>query len=224
MATLTAQQQYSAITAAANAYGLSPQTLLGVYGTESAYGTNLGPSSAGARGPFQFLPSTGTKYGLNSTTINEFGPSLTAAAQYLKSLGANAVANSAQTIQALNNYNGNKGGTSLTSYASSVLSNGQTPAGLIKDVALAPSGAYTDLTTLLFGGGASSPTDIVGSTLGTGGTQIANAVGATNPISGIEAAVSGLFTNWLRIVEFLAGAVLGIFGLILLGKVGMKES
>ena len=34
-------------------YGLSPQTLRGVYGTETGYGSNQNTSSAGAVGPFQ---------------------------------------------------------------------------------------------------------------------------------------------------------------------------
>lgn len=124
MATLTAAQQKALAQQTAQKYGLSPETLWGVYGTETGYGTNLGPSSAGAEGPFQFLPSTGVEYGLDPTTIWQFQPSLDAAARYLASLGANGDPQSARTIAALNAYNGNGGGASLTSYATDVLRNG----------------------------------------------------------------------------------------------------
>lgn len=101
-------------------YGLSPQTLWGVFGTESDFGHNTSTSSAGAQGPFQFIPSTWAKYGYGGNVQN-FSDALLGAANLLQSLGANSNPNSAQTVQALNNYNGNQGGTSLTSYVQSVL-------------------------------------------------------------------------------------------------------
>lgn len=226
-ATNSSAAQLAAINTTAARYGLSPSTLLGIFGTESAYGTNLGPSSAGAVGPFQFLPSTGSTYGLNSTTIMQFQPSLTAAAQYLKKLGANSSPTSPATFGALNAYNGNKSGTSASAYTNQVLSFGLSTANFNALVAKAeaPSAVGTALMTLLFGGGASSPTDIIGSVGGTGGTALANAVGANpNPISSVTEAIAWVFSNWLRILEFLGGAVLGIFGLVLLGKAGAKEA
>ena len=123
------------ISATAQKYGLSPQTLWGIYGAESAYGTNEGPSSQGALGPFQFEPNTGAQYGLTSLpgqtgTIWDFATSLDAAANYLKnSLHANSSPNSPQTIAALNGYNGNRGGASMTAYAQQVLSHGNTFSG-----------------------------------------------------------------------------------------------
>ena len=103
----------------ARQYGLSPKTLWGVYGTESSFGANPGTSSAGAQGPFQFIPSTWAQYGHGN--VQNFSSALLAAAKYLHSLGANSNPNSPQTAAALNNYNGNGGGASLTSYVSSVL-------------------------------------------------------------------------------------------------------
>ena len=44
-----------------------------------------------------------------------------------------------------------------------------------------------------------------------------------NTITSIPDAIKWVFTNWLRILEFLGGAVLGVFGLVLLGKAGAKE-
>lgn len=111
------------VSAAAHAFGLSPQTLWGVYGTESGFGSNTGPSSAGAVGPFQFLPSTAKSLGINP---NDFHSAAFGAAKYLHKLGANSDPSSAATVRALNSYNGNGGGTSMTSYAQSVITNGKT--------------------------------------------------------------------------------------------------
>jgi len=83
---LQVKSDFNGVTRAARKYHIPVFILWGVYGIESNFGQNLGPSSAGARGPFQFLPSTGAEYGLNSTTINQFGPSADAAAHYLSDL------------------------------------------------------------------------------------------------------------------------------------------
>lgn len=117
-------QQETAAKAAAK-WHVSGQTLWGIYGTESGFGSNLGPSSAGALGPMQFLLSTGQQYGLNIKTIMELAPSMEAAAHYLHDLGADNSPTSPKTIAALNAYNGNGGGTSETSYSASVLKYGK---------------------------------------------------------------------------------------------------
>lgn len=49
-----------------NDYGLPDNYLTGAYGIESGYGSNTGVSSAGASGPFQFIPSTAASYGLTN--------------------------------------------------------------------------------------------------------------------------------------------------------------
>jgi hypothetical protein len=54
---------------------------------ESKFGRVLGPSSAGARGPMQFLPSTWEKYG-NGGDIDDPHDSILAAARYLEAWGA----------------------------------------------------------------------------------------------------------------------------------------
>ena len=54
---------------------------------ESKFGRVLGPSSAGARGPMQFLPSTWEKYGRGGD-IDDPHDSILAAARYLKAWGA----------------------------------------------------------------------------------------------------------------------------------------
>ena len=40
---------------------------------------------------------------------------------------------------------------------------------------------------------------------------------------GVVALLAWISANWLRILEFLGGAVLGVFGLLLLGKAAAKE-
>lgn len=109
--------------------GVSWQSLLGIFGAESDYGTNEGPSSAGAEGPFQFLPpdkqpTIDAEYGITNTTIWQFGPSLDAAAKYLKKLGATTSPTSPQTFAALNAYNGNSSGSNPSAYTNSVLAFG----------------------------------------------------------------------------------------------------
>lgn len=54
---------------------------------ESRFGRILGPSSAGAQGPMQFIPSTWEAYG-NGGDINDPRDSIIAAARYLSASGA----------------------------------------------------------------------------------------------------------------------------------------
>lgn len=47
----------------ANRYGVDPNIAIGVFGAESSFGRNTGPSSAGAIGPMQVMPGTMTDPG-----------------------------------------------------------------------------------------------------------------------------------------------------------------
>ena len=47
-------------------YGLPSGTLWSIYGAESSYGKNAGPSSAGALGPFQLMPATAASLGVKN--------------------------------------------------------------------------------------------------------------------------------------------------------------
>jgi membrane-bound lytic murein transglycosylase B len=80
---------------AATAYGLGPQgpaVLASINGIESAFGTNMGPSSAGAVGWMQFLPSTWETYGVDANgdgVSDPYNPedAIFAAARYLNAAG-----------------------------------------------------------------------------------------------------------------------------------------
>ena len=55
---------------------------------ESGHGTNMGPSSAGALGPMQFMPGTWASWGRGGD-INDPGDAIPAAARFLTALGIN---------------------------------------------------------------------------------------------------------------------------------------
>jgi Transglycosylase SLT domain len=80
---------------AAATYGLGPQgpsILASINGIESAFGTNMGPSSAGAIGWMQFLPSTWESWGVDANgdgVRDPYNPedAIFAAAAYLSASG-----------------------------------------------------------------------------------------------------------------------------------------
>jgi soluble lytic murein transglycosylase-like protein len=72
---------------AQNKYGVDASYLASINFIESNFGRINGPSSAGAQGPMQFLPSTWTEYGQGGN-INDPHDSILAAARYLAHNGA----------------------------------------------------------------------------------------------------------------------------------------
>ncbi len=80
---------------AAAAYGLGPQgpaVLAGINQIETAFGTNLGPSYAGAVGWMQFMPETWDSYGIDANGDGVADPNnpedaIYAAASYLSAAG-----------------------------------------------------------------------------------------------------------------------------------------
>ena len=80
---------------ASDAYGLGPQgpaILAAINGIESGFGANLGPSSAGAIGWMQFLPSSWETYGVDADGDGKADPNdpqdaIFAAASYLHAAG-----------------------------------------------------------------------------------------------------------------------------------------
>lgn len=73
-------RQKQIIAAAANKYGIRPAVLWGLYGAESNFGRNTNVSSAGAQGPFQFMPSTAAGMGVDP---HNFRSAAFGAAKYL---------------------------------------------------------------------------------------------------------------------------------------------
>jgi membrane-bound lytic murein transglycosylase B len=81
---------------AATAYGLGPQgasVLAAINGIETAFGTNLNVSSAGAVGWMQFMPETWAGYGVDANgdgVADPYSPedAIFAAASYLRAAGA----------------------------------------------------------------------------------------------------------------------------------------
>jgi hypothetical protein len=72
---------------AQNLYGVDASYLASINYIESNFGRNNGPSSAGAQGPMQFLPSTWANWG-NGGNINDPHAAILAAARYLVHYGA----------------------------------------------------------------------------------------------------------------------------------------
>lgn len=76
---------------AANKYGaefnIDPALLMGIAQIESGFGANIGPSSAGAMGPMQFMPATWKVYGLGGNILNP-EDAVRGAANYLHASGA----------------------------------------------------------------------------------------------------------------------------------------
>ena len=72
---------------AQNLYGVDASYLASINYIESNFGRNNGPSSAGAQGPMQFLPSTWANWG-NGASINDPHAAILAAARYLQHYGA----------------------------------------------------------------------------------------------------------------------------------------
>lgn len=70
-----AQSQKAIITEAADRYGVRPETLWGLYGTETSFGKAAGGN------PFQFEPSTAKSMGLRD--VNNFKEAANDAAKYL---------------------------------------------------------------------------------------------------------------------------------------------
>jgi hypothetical protein len=82
-------KQAAAINAAAQKYGIPAAILWGVYGLETDWGGNVTTSSAGAVGPFQFIPGTARTYNYpltNSPTDAQFQQQADSAAHYLSDL------------------------------------------------------------------------------------------------------------------------------------------
>lgn len=108
------------ISAAAKATGLPESVVAAQNYAESAYGSNLGPSSAGAEGPWQFEPATYTGLGFSLGTINQWGPSTQAYEKYMSQLLHEENGNVRDALAAYNAGPANK--AAGYGYADSILS------------------------------------------------------------------------------------------------------
>jgi murein DD-endopeptidase MepM/ murein hydrolase activator NlpD len=90
--TLTPDQLQQLWQAAGNAYGIQWQVLAAINKIESNFGRNMGPSSAGAIGWMQFMPSTWLRWGVDADNDGIADPwdpydAVYAAARYLAATG-----------------------------------------------------------------------------------------------------------------------------------------
>jgi membrane-bound lytic murein transglycosylase B len=130
---------------ASAAYALGPQgpaVLAGINAVETAFGTNLGPSSAGAVGWMQFMPSTWATYGVDANGDGVADPNnpedaIFAAARYLSAAGMPT-----DTYGAIFAYN------HADWYVSEVLANAGCYAGEIGDTAFTAAGLSPQIEVL----------------------------------------------------------------------------
>jgi cell wall-associated NlpC family hydrolase len=119
-----------------------PAVLAGINAVETAFGTNLGPSSAGAVGWMQFMPSTWATYGVDANGDGVADPNnpedaIFAAARYLSAAGMPA-----DTYGAIYAYN------HADWYVSEVLANAGCYAGEIGDTAFTAAGLTPQIEVL----------------------------------------------------------------------------
>ena len=130
---------------AAAAYGLGPQgpaVLAGINEVETGFGTNMGPSSAGAEGWMQFMPETWATWGVDANgdgVKDPYNPedAIFAAARYLSASGMPA-----DTYGAIFAYN------HADWYVSEVLANAGCYASEVGDPAFAADGLGPQIEVL----------------------------------------------------------------------------
>jgi hypothetical protein len=208
---------------AANATGMPISVVEAQNYEESGYGSNVGPSSAGAEGPWQFLPSTWNSLGFPPGQENDWATSTHAYETYMKQLLAQEGGNISLALAA---YNAGPGNVGLgAGYASTILSNAGVSGGATAGPGTAvgsgglPSTQTTSLTSSILGG-------LLGPIFGP-------LLGQSSPVSGAAQAGLGSFlgeytlfdwflkqfgiTNvkdfFIRLGLILMGAVLIIVGL-----------
>jgi Transglycosylase SLT domain len=159
--------------------------------TESGYGQNMGPSSAGALGPWQFLPSTYAGTGEPAGTENDWAYSTQAYIKYMNQLLKEEHGNVRNALAAYNAGPGNL--QAGYGYADHILS-------------LAGQGNITVGTT--------SPQSSSSLIPGLGG--ITGPLGTiANVFSTIDTVLKDILSPsfWLRIASFFAGILLLVAGI-----------
>lgn len=85
--TVPVADQAAALLAASRKYNVPITDMVGIYGVETDFGRNIATSSAGAVGPFQFMPANGPTYNYpltNTPTSAQFAQQADAFGKYLK--------------------------------------------------------------------------------------------------------------------------------------------
>jgi hypothetical protein len=177
---------------------------------ESGYGANEGPSSGGAIGPWQFLPSTYTGLGFSAGTEWQWPESTQAYIKYMNQLLSQEGGSVFKALEAYNAGPGNLGAGA--GYASTILANANAPAGTTAPGK--PTGAQA----------ASFPIPgipgIPGMSIpGFGGSDIFSGIAGDliNPILQ-QLGVSSLKDLFQRLGLILLGSVLLIVGLTMIGR------
>jgi hypothetical protein len=205
------------VKAAAHKWNIPDTILWGVYGTETAFGSAVRTSSAGAVGSFQFEPSTASTYGYpvtNATDPKTFAAQADAAAHYLSDL----FHQTGSWSSALSAYNAGPAGGPQPGYVAQVNANG----GGINAIQISNS-TWVAIATALgialpIAGAAIGPEAIAAGLAGEGsaaGTAASTAAGVAGKTLGV-AAIASLLTStdfWLRLGEGLLGVLLLYLGL-----------
>jgi hypothetical protein len=115
-----AESAKAIVTEAAQKYGIRPDVLWGLYGTETSFGKDVSTSSAGAVGPFQFEPGTAKSLGINPYNFKQaaFG-----AAKYLSEFRSRG------TAGMLSAYNAGPNGGLQSDYVAKTLANAKSYGG-----------------------------------------------------------------------------------------------
>lgn len=190
-------QQAKALVAAAKKYKIPLGVLVGVYGIETGWGSNVATSSAGAQGAFEFIPGTAHSYNYpltNNVDAATFQAQADAAAHYLSDLSHQHGGNWDAALKA---YSGGGYGLDQVKAKSSTQ---------FTDIGLA-----TSLNNLVGVNGweqfpgVKNAVDAVSSAANTAG-DVGSAVGS----------IASLLTSaqfWIRLGEAIAGVILIAMGL-----------
>ncbi|HET7047869.1 MAG TPA: transglycosylase SLT domain-containing protein [Solirubrobacteraceae bacterium] len=182
-------------------YNIPINALLGIYGQETSFGANVTTSSAGAMGPFQFIPSTARQYGYpltNTPNLSQFQQQADAWGRYL--VANNPSRSASGWAPAM------KGGYTEAQAESNLSKIPQAFGSAVGDLLLQAKASGNPVP----GGGVDTQqTGGIAGALDTGAVATGQAISSaadiftwlTNP------------TNWLRILKLVGGAVAIFFAL-----------
>lgn len=191
-----------AINASAEKYHIPGAMLWGVFGVETGFGSNVATSSAGAKGPFQFVPGTAKAYDYpltNDPSPQEFQKQSDAAAHYLSDL-YKRFKNWPDALAAYNAGPGNYKIPAARQYAANVIKKSK------------ESGPKTGGVVGAIGGAGNAIGDAEGSVAGAAGDVVGGAFDGLKAIGAFFAALLQKDT-WIRILKTGGGLILIAFGI-----------